>query len=429
MDLKRAPLWVRKWKTGFTLLIITTTIFVYTLSGQVSLNSGQPVEFGSGIESTVTCDSVINTSLTSRIETSTGKYVIDSLSLGDLSLGLRNRTVKAQLIGKDKAVLGTPFQFSVASDGLTYTSSRSHVDSLEAFERGSGPKAETGTSTITFNNIVREESSPIYAEDFARIVLETNGSGKCTYPNNSRALEIYIDEPDVQGSYIAESFTAASLTDNYDAATTWLGDCPTNGNVGTYSFTGSGCKTLLRANPTGGAWYQFGGAITSSSRPVTGGPATGQTSSAASYTSGSTGGVSITFSTRKNYIGFWWSGGSTGNAVEFYRGSSIVATMTGDHIYSTLPDSSATVTALNSSTYTASAYRGHPVNTANPRQPREPFVYIHAFAVNGFNFDKIRFATTGNGFEWDNLTVANLSGSQLTPKRSLVFDSSYNFTG
>jgi hypothetical protein len=414
-----------KISLGVTLLLICA--LTYTFSANININSGLRTEFGQGIEQTVACDSYISTSLTSKLDSSTGTYVIDSVSLSDLSLGLHDRTVKALLIGKDKSILGKPLQFSVASDGLTYTSSRSHVDTLEAFELGKGAKAETGTSTITFNNILQEESSPIQAGDFARIAVETSGTGQCTYPGNSRALELYFDAPDVQGSYIAESYTAASLTDNYNADVAWQSLCPTNGNVGTYSFTTGGCEILLRTNPNNGNWYQFGGAITSSSTPTTGGNASLQTNSAATYT---VAGLTITFNSKKNYVGFWWSGGSIGNSVEFYRGTSLVATITGDHVYATLPDNSTTVTALNNTTtYAKNAYRGHPINTASPRQPREPFVFLHAFAVNGFNFDKIKLIADGNGFEFDNLTVANLSGVQLTPKRTLVFDSSYNFNG
>jgi hypothetical protein len=414
-------------KVALGSVLLVGSLVAFSFSGNLGINPGVRTEFGIGVEQTVACDTYISTSLTSKIDSRTGTYVIDSVSLSDLSLGLRNRTVKALLIGKDKSVLGKELQFSVASDGLTYTSTRSHVDTLEAFELGKGPKAETGTSTITFNNILGEETSPIQADDFSRIAVETSGQGVCTYPRNSRALELYFDAPDVQGSYIAEDYASASLTDNYNATATWQSLCPTSGYVGTYSFTTGGCEILLRTNPNNGNWYQYGGAITSSSTPTTGGAASLQTNSAASFTSA---GLTITFSTRKNYVGFWWSGGSTGNAVEFYRGSSLVATITGDHVYDSLPDNSTTVTALNNTTtYTKSAYRGHPINTANPRQPREPFIFLHAFAVNGFNFDKIKLTTTGNGFEFDNLTVANLSTTQLTPKRTLVFDSSYNFNG
>jgi len=409
---------------GSVLLMITA--LTYSFSSFIGINSGGATEFGTGIEETVACDSYISSSLTSRIDSATGEYMIDTFSLGDLSLGLRNREVKAILIGKDKSILGRSLEFSVGSDGLTYTSDRSHVDVLEAFERGSGPKSETGTNTITFNRLLTEEPSPIRASDFARVALETSGSGRCTYPRNSRALEVYIDAPNVQGSYIAEDFAASSLTDNYNGTTSHFVDCPTSASTGTYSFGSNGCKVLQRTE-NNGSWYPWGGAITSSSTPTTGGAATLQTASAAAYTSA---GTTVTFSVRKNYLGFWWSAGSYGNVIKFYRGSTLVATMTGDDIYTALPNNSTSLTALNgTTTYTASAYRGHPINTASPRIPQEPFVYIHAFAVNGFNFDKISFGTTGDGFEWDNLTVANLNTTQLAPKRTLVLNQTYNYTG
>jgi hypothetical protein len=89
----------------------------------------------------------------------------------------------------------------------------------------------------------------------------------------------------------------------------------------------------------------------------------------------------------------------------------------------------ARLTALNGSTqYTKSNYYGHPLNASNI-DPGEPFVYFHAYAVNGFNFDKVVLNTTANGLEYDNLAVANLGGSQLTPKNTLVFVTSYSFTG
>jgi hypothetical protein len=416
----------RSFKLISGFLVLASTALLYTFSGDINFNSGVRTEFGTGIEETVACDSYIGSSLTSSIDSTTGQYMIDTFSLSDLSLGLRNRKVKAILIGKDKSILGRPLEFSVGSDGLTYTSTRSHVDILEAFERGSGPKSETGTNTITFNRLLTEEATPILASDFARVAVETSGAGRCTYPSNSRALEVYIDAPNVQGSYIAEDFPAASLTDTYNGTTGHFVNCPTSSTAGTYSFGNDGCKILQRTE-SNGSWYPWGGAITTSSTATTGGAATLQTASAGSYTSA---GTEITFSVRKNYLGFWWSAGSYGNAIKFYRGSTLVATMTGDDIYTALPNNSTSLTALNgTTTYTASAYRGHPINTGSPRQPQEPFVYIHAFAVNGFNFDKISFSTTGDGFEWDNLTVANLTATQLAPKRTLVLNQSYNFTG
>lgn len=406
--------------SGFALLICT--ILVYTFAADINISSNVRTEFGTGIEETVVCDSYISSSVTSSIDSATGDMLIDSLTLADLSLALRNRTVKAYLIGKDKSILSKPIQFSVGSDGLTYATERSNVVRLEAFEPGGGgSKTETGTSSITFNSLLTEESPKIKADDFARVALETSGAGSCGVPTNTRAVEVYVDAPFVQGSYIAESFTAASLTDNYNSVTTNFSNCPTNGQTGTYSYTttNNSCKILLGTNDGN---YLYGGALTTSSAPTTSG-----TKSPSVFVE-TENGTTITISTRKNYIGFWWSAGSTGNSIEFYRGTRRVAILNADDVFSEIPNNSSTQTALNgTTTYTNSNYYGHPASRTT-QNSGEPYYYIHAFAVNGFSFDKIIIKTTGNGFEYDNLTVANLSTSQLEPK-TLVSVATFNFTG
>jgi hypothetical protein len=410
----------RNWKTGFTLLLLTAVLFVYTLSGQIKINSAQPIEFGQGLELTVACDTSITASLGTTMDSSTGTYYISSVTLGDLSTQLHDRTIKVYLIGNDGSVLNSKMQFSVGTDGLTYTSSRSHVDNLDAFTAGGGPKAEMGSSSINFNNLMNEETPKILASDFQRVNLETSGYGKCSVPANSGAITLYIDAPYVQGSYIAEQYASASATDTFNSVTTDNSQCPSNGSVGTYS--GGNCYVILRshANP-----YVFGGAISTDSQAHTGGGQTNQSPSAGIYNST---GETITFSSRKNYIGFWWSAGSNGNIIKFYRGSTLVATATGNQVYSALPQN-ATKTAIDSSTtYSTNSYYGHPANTG-AWDTTEPFVYIHGFAENGFNFDKVVISTTGNGFEFDNLTVANLSNNQLTPKSTLVRIQTYNYTG
>jgi hypothetical protein len=405
---------------GFTLILLTAVLFVYTLSGQIKINSAQPIEFGQGLELTVACDTSITASLGTTMDSSTGTYYISSVTLGDLSTQLHDRTVKVYLIGNDGSILNSKLQFSVGSDGLTYTSSRSHVDVLDAYTAGNGPNAEMGSSSITFNNLLNEESTKIPAGSFQRVNLETSGYGKCSVPANNGAITLYIDAPYVQGSYIAEQYPSASATDTYDSVQTDNSQCPANGSVGTYS--GGNCYVILKthANP-----YVYGGAISTDSLAHTGGGQTNQSPSAGIYNST---GETISFSSRKNYIGFWWSAGSTGNIIKFYRGSTLVATATGDQVYNALPRNGTKTAIDNTTTYSTNNYYGHPANTGS-WDTTEPFVYIHGFANNGFNFDKVVISTTGNGFEYDNLTVANLSNNQLTPKSSLVFIQTYNYTG
>jgi hypothetical protein len=407
-----------KISLGVTLLLICA--LTYTFSANFNINSGIRTEFGQGVELAVACDSTISATITSKIDSTTGNYVIDGLTLGDLSTQLHDRTIKANLLRADGSVLNNPISFSVASDGLTYTSSRSHVDSLDAFTAGKGTLAEMGSSSITFNGLFSEESTKILASDFKRVNLETSGFGNCSVPANNGAVTLYIDAPYVQGSYISEDYPSASSTDTYNSVTVDNSQCPSNGNVGTYS--GGNCFVILstHANP-----YVFGGAISTSSSPQTGGGNTNQSPSAGVYNST---GETISFSSRKNYIGFWWSAGSNGNFIKFYRGNTLVATASGNQVYAKLPHNQ-TLTAVDSSTtYNTNLYYGHPANTGS-WDTTEPFVYIHAFAVNGFNFDKVVISTTGNGFEWDNLTVANLSNNQLQPKSTLVKVQDYPYTG
>jgi len=401
--------------------VLIGLVLSLTFGANINLNTQGKIEFGQGILQAVACDTQIVVNLSSQLNTSTGVYNVSTLTLSDLSTQLHDRTITVNLVGSNGSALNAPLSFAVASDGLTYTSTRAHVDNLDAFTAGSGPKAEMGASKITFTSLLTEEPTPIPADSVKSVALQTEGSGTCSVPSSIAAVKLYIDAPYVQGSYIPELYPSASLVDSFNAGAVDNGNCSDiSENTGSYS---GDCKIILKthANP-----YPYGGAITTTSAPTTGGGQTNQSPSAAVYTSN---GLTITFSSNKNYIGFWWSAGSTGNAVNFYRGSTLVATMTGDDVYSTIHKTSATLTALDGTTlYTQSNYYGHPANTAS-WDSGEPFVYFHAFAVNGFNFNKVVLNTTGNGFEYDNFTVANLGGSQLTAKNTLVFIASYNYSG
>ena len=411
-------------KQFFRLSIISVLLVgivgTLTFAANINIGSQGKTEFGQGILQAVACDTTISVNLTSKMDPSTGIYYVDTVSLSDLSTQLHDRTITVVLVGSDGSALNSTLSFDVASDGLTYTSTRAHLDYLDAFSVGAGPKAEKGSSKIIFTGMLTEEPTPIPANSVRRVALQTSGSGTCSVPSNIKAVQLYIDAPYVQGSYIPELYPSTSLLDTFNSGTTDNGNCSAiTENTGSYS---GDCQIILKthANP-----YYYGGAITSSSTPTTGGGQTNQSPSAAVYTSN---GLTVTFGTFKNYIGFWWSAGSTGNSVKFYRGSSLVATMTGDDVYNLIPKTSAQLTALDGTTkYTKSNYYGHPANIT--WDSGEPFVYFHAFAVNGFSFDKVVLTTTGNGFEYDNFTVANLGGTQLTPKNTLVFVNSYTYSG
>jgi len=249
--------------------------------------------------------------------------------------------------------------------------------------------------------------------------------------SSSDAIGVYMDQPYVQGSYLANNYPSMTVTDTYSATTS--GDpCPTIGNVGTYSYASGQCKIIKRIHS--GSNYIFGGALTTSSETTTGTSpgitASSQSDSPAIYDSA---GTTITFEEDKNYVGLWWSAGSLTNTIKFYQNTALILTLSVDDVCSRVkgsgscakPTDTATLTALdNTTTYIKSNYFGHPYSTSTMASG-EPFVYVHVFTQNSIKFNKINISTTGNGFEFDNLTVGNLSGAALTPRTSLVPVSSY----
>ena len=248
------------------------------------------------------------------------------------------------------------------------------------------------------------------------------------------AIGVYMDQPYVQGSYLANNYPSMTLTDTYSATTS--GDpCPTTGNVGTYSYAATRCAIIKRIH--GEQNYIYGGALTTSSDTTTGTSAgitaESQSDSTAIYDAA---GTTITFAEDKNYVGLWWSAGSFGNSIRLYQNSALILTLDVNDVCERVrgsgecarPTDNSTLTAIDSTTtYAKSNYFGHPYNPSTMASS-EPFVYIHIFTQNSIKFNKINIRTTGNGFEFDNLTVGNLSGAALTPRSSLVPVASYGST-
>jgi hypothetical protein len=337
------------------------------------------------------------------MDKSTGIFYISTVAVSDLSTMLHDKTIQIALRDSNGNILNSNLSFAVASDGITFTSTRSHVDVIDAFDNGAGPNHEIGASSVTFNNFYSEEPQPIKADDVKKITLQTSGVGDCSVPSNPAGVGLYIDAPKVQGSYVNDLYPSETLMDTFDTEPT--GACPSNGVIGTYS--GNDCTVF-----TGG---DYGGALTSTSVPTT----TGTKSNYAA--TNTTAGETIVLASIKNYVGFWWSAGNAGNTVTFYKNNVQVAQITSTQVASLIPNNSAQQTAIDGTTkYTNSNYYGHPKDDSDPT---EPFAYFHCFAKNGLTFDKIRLS--GAGFEFDNLTVANLTTTQLNPKSSLVLIGNY----
>jgi uncharacterized repeat protein (TIGR02543 family) len=225
-------------------------------------------------------------------------------------------------------------------------------------------------------------------------------------PESDPRIELYMDAPFVQGSYVQGS--QGTLTENFNNLHGTISNC----QLAVGQTEGRCYFPPLNANNVA-----FG-AASDSSTPQIGG--------VASPFLTPEDGTILRFQNPQKYIGLWWSAGSGGNEIEFLSDTQTVATLTIDQVfkkfgYPFTDDSNyladtTTVTAIDGvATYPRKYYFGNPDGypstspTGKADQdsvPNEPFVYIHAFALNGANFNGIRFR--GNGFELDNLTVSSV---------------------
>jgi uncharacterized repeat protein (TIGR02543 family) len=238
--------------------------------------------------------------------------------------------------------------------------------------------------------------------------------------SSQSAVSVYLDAPFIQGSYV----TQGVLSESFDFFSTNAA-CPSTIGVGERS--GGRCQ-VEGATDYGGAT-----AGPTDDTPTVGG-------SGSNYASTNDDGLVITFATDQRYLGFWWSAGSNGNLVKFYKGSTVLLTLTSNDIIELLgtpptndqdwvnrndDDVENVITSIRTPTsdkYRKMWYFGNPrgYSSVNPTarstlQSSEPFVYLHMFATGDLTFDKVELS--GGGFEFDNLVV---SSTVQTPDPRLV---------
>lgn len=253
------------------------------------------------------------------------------------------------------------------------------------------------------------------------------------YATGSGGVALYLSAPLVQGSEID---SAGSLSENFNglggSPSSGGAACPTSLAIGTLSVTPSAAACLYR---TPGI---YGGAAATTSSPFFGGEGstyfgTYGTSDAELTFTFPAGGV--------KYVGFWWSGGNSGNVVTFYNGSTEIATLNtlaleellGNAPPGSWPSGNGVVTSMDGTDYPKGHYFGNPRGfIANPpltqsggieqggvtytQHQNYIYGYINLFLTGDQTATSVKFS--GNGFEFDNLTT---STTEQTPDTSMVF--------
>ena len=120
------------------------------------------------------------------------------------------------------------------------------------------------------------------------------------------------------------------------------------------------------------------------------------------------GGVSITLTGNRKYVGFWWSAGDYDNIIEFYDDSNALLASYTTPALTTLLSGAGNITAFNGSQYPKSAYWDNP-NPPAGRNTVEPYGYINVVLEDTtLNFRRIVIRQAGGWhFELDNLAVAD----------------------
>ena len=227
---------------------------------------------------------------------------------------------------------------------------------------------------------------------------------------SSDKVGLYLSAPMIMGSGVTE----AVLRANFDTLTT--GTCPA-------SLVGIGTLTLSAADAcsvnVAGTW---GGASTDTAVRTFGGTGT-NFMAVPFYSSGSERSITFNLASAAKYVGFWWSGGNSGNVVRFFDSDdNLVAEFASSEVEAKL-SGSGTVTDLVNRSYSKDNYRGNPLNysslTAQPTVDTEQngfiFTYLNLFVEGSLNITKVQFA--GPGFEFDNLAFSTV---QQTPEDTMV---------
>lgn len=239
---------------------------------------------------------------------------------------------------------------------------------------------------------------------------------------NGNDISLYLSAPLVQGSDVTGTGMLLETFDSYS-----VGTCPSTVATGSLTTNLTVACTIMAVNEVIGA------------SSTDGNPTFGGVGSKGAGTGWYNPGepkrtVTFGFTNPVKYVGFWWSGGSPGNVVEFLNGGVAVASYDSVAMESFLgadapnpwPSGNGSVTSGDSTVYPKGYYFGNPRGfTANPPSAVSTvagptrdaqYVYFNLYMPGSMTVDAVRFS--GPGFEFDNLVT---STEAQTPPGSFVF--------
>lgn len=100
--------------------------------------------------------------------------------------------------------------------------------------------------------------------------------------------------------------------------------------------------------------------------------------------------TTLSLNTQNAYFGIWWSAGDANNQLQFFNGTSLVATFTTASLLSALP----------------STYKGNPTTQFKGQDSSEDFAFINFYGSSGTTWNSVKFSNVAStGFESDNWTT------------------------
>ena len=173
-----------------TLGLLSVVVFInLTFASNITLNTGQPIQFGQGIVLTTTCDTYLTVKITREYDAATNSFTVKDLILGDISTKLHSKRVSLALRNDatDTILTSSNLYFDLDASGIVFTSPLAHTDSINYSSTSAYGANEIGTSSITFTNIRKTDNSKIPADDVSRVLFESSKGGGCTAPTISCA--------------------------------------------------------------------------------------------------------------------------------------------------------------------------------------------------------------------------------------------------